>query len=190
MTVYYYPTENQDAELKRFRAGELDITEDIPQKQIAWVRGELSGFRAHRSVPRQLLFRLQRDEAAVQGQAEVCVRRWRWRSIGDIIAEQVSGAGEMPSYGWVPARDGLLRSDRAEWAEWTQAEREAEAQRLYAEAGYSERQAVQGRPDVQHEREPQTHFGGDRGDVEAGARRRDVADQPGMESISRYPQPP
>jgi oligopeptide transport system substrate-binding protein len=53
-----------------------------------------------------------------------------------IIAEQVSGAGEMPSFGWVPPVTGYTQR-QGEWAAWTQAEREAEAQRLYAEAGYS-----------------------------------------------------
>lgn len=133
--VYFYPTENQDAELKRFRAGELDITEDIPAKQIAWVRERYADsvridpylgsyyygfnvtkppFRGNRKLRKALALAIDRQ----------------------IITRQVSGAGEIPSYGWVPEVTGYVQR-RAEWADWTQAEREDEARRLYAEAGYS-----------------------------------------------------
>jgi oligopeptide transport system substrate-binding protein len=48
----------------------------------------------------------------------------------------VTAAGEQPAYGWVPPVNGYESQQMVE-ASWTQAEREAEARRLYAEAGYS-----------------------------------------------------
>jgi len=39
--VVYWVTENQSSELKRFRAGELDITESIPDSQISWIKENL-----------------------------------------------------------------------------------------------------------------------------------------------------
>lgn len=39
--VNYWVTEDQSSELKRFRAGELDITESIPDSQINWIRQNL-----------------------------------------------------------------------------------------------------------------------------------------------------
>jgi len=39
--VNYWVTENQSSELKRFRAGELDITESIPDSQIDWIKQNL-----------------------------------------------------------------------------------------------------------------------------------------------------
>ncbi len=39
--VNYWVTESQSSELKRFRAGELDITESIPDGQIGWLRENL-----------------------------------------------------------------------------------------------------------------------------------------------------
>lgn len=39
--VIYWATENQSSELKRFRAGELDITESIPDSQISWIKENL-----------------------------------------------------------------------------------------------------------------------------------------------------
>ncbi len=40
--VYYYPTEDQQAELKRYRAGELNVSR-VPVDQIAWARQNLGG---------------------------------------------------------------------------------------------------------------------------------------------------
>jgi len=39
--VNYWVTENQSSELKRFRAGELDISESIPDSQIDWIKQNL-----------------------------------------------------------------------------------------------------------------------------------------------------
>ncbi len=134
-TVYYYPTENQDSELKRFRAGELDITEDIPQKQIAWVRENfpqsvridpyLGSYYFGFNVTKPPF----KDQPKLRKALSMAIDR-------KIIAEQVAGAGELPSYGWVPPVTGYEQR-QAEWADWTQEEREAEARRLYAEAGFS-----------------------------------------------------
>jgi len=41
MQINYWVTENQNSELLRFRAGELDITETIPDSQIKWLREHL-----------------------------------------------------------------------------------------------------------------------------------------------------
>jgi oligopeptide transport system substrate-binding protein len=54
----------------------------------------------------------------------------------EIITRDVTGAGELPAYGWVPPVNGYEGQQMAE-AAWTQDERNAEARRLYAEAGYS-----------------------------------------------------
>ncbi|MFW2405519.1 MAG: peptide ABC transporter substrate-binding protein [Gammaproteobacteria bacterium] len=134
-TVYYYPTENQDSELKRFRAGELDITEDIPQKQISWVRENfpdsvridpyLGSYYFGFNVTKPPF----KDRPKLRKALAMAIDR-------KIIAEQVAGAGELPSYGWVPPVTGYQQRE-AEWAAWTQEEREEEARRLYAEAGFS-----------------------------------------------------
>ena len=39
--VVYWVTEDQSSELKRFRAGQLDITESIPDSQIKWIKQNL-----------------------------------------------------------------------------------------------------------------------------------------------------
>jgi oligopeptide transport system substrate-binding protein len=40
-TVFYYPIENLNTELKQYRAGELDWTDSLPYQQLNWVRENL-----------------------------------------------------------------------------------------------------------------------------------------------------
>jgi len=134
-TVYYYPIENQDAELKRFRADELDITNEIPYQQLKWIRENLAdelviapylgSYYFGYNVTREPF----RDNVDLRRALSLAVDR-------DIITSRITGAGEIPAYGWVPPVTGYTPA-KPEWAAWTQAERDAEARRLYARAGYS-----------------------------------------------------
>jgi ABC-type oligopeptide transport system substrate-binding subunit len=56
----------------------------------------------------------------------------------DLLTEKVTQFGEQPSYTLVPPGIMDYVSPLPDWAEWTQEERNTEARRLYAEAGYSE----------------------------------------------------
>ena len=132
----YYAIENQDAELKRYRADELDITSTIPQKQLKWIRANLSEeFRVTPYLGTYYFgFNTTRppfvDQPGLRRALSLAVNR-------KIIAEVVSGAGEPVAYGWVPPVRGYAQQAPEE-AGWTQERREAEAKRLYAEAGYSQ----------------------------------------------------
>lgn len=133
--VWYYAIENPDAELKRYRADELDITDGLPYNQLTWVRDELGdeleiapwfgsyyfGFNVTRPP--------FKDAKALRTAMAMAIDR-------DILTERVTGAGEIAAYGWVPPAAGYT-GQQPEWAAWTQTERNAEARRLYAEAGYS-----------------------------------------------------
>jgi oligopeptide transport system substrate-binding protein len=44
--VWYYPIENQSTELQRYRANALDMTYDLPFRQLAWIRNNLPGTSA------------------------------------------------------------------------------------------------------------------------------------------------
>ena len=133
--VRYYAIENQDAELKRYRADELDITATIPQKQLKWIRENLSEeFRVTPYLGTYYFgFNITRppfaDQPGLRRAMSLAVNR-------KIITEVVSGAGEPVAYGWVPPVRGYAQQAPEE-SEWTQAQREEEARRLYAEAGYS-----------------------------------------------------
>ena len=133
--VWFYPTEDLSAELQRYRAGELDQTYWIPTGQIDWIRENL---------PDELIiapylgsyfygFNLTRppfkDNLDAAAGAEPRDQSRRHRGPG-------SRRGPVPAYGWVPPVQDYTGQSMPE-ATWTQAEREAEAKRLYAAAGYS-----------------------------------------------------
>jgi len=138
--VYYYPIENQDTELKRYRADELDITEEIPYQQLKWIRENLAdqliispylgSYYFIFNVTREPF----RDNANLRRALSLALDR-------DIITSRITNAGELPAYGWVPPVTGYTQVV-PEWAGWSQAERDAEAQRLYAAAGYSAEQPL------------------------------------------------
>ncbi len=135
-TVYYYPTEDQSTELKRYRAGELDITEAIPLQQYRWIRRNLKdelkiapylgtyyyGFNLTRPP--------FRDNPKLRRALSLAVNR-------ELLVEKITGMGEPPLYSWVPEGIPGYRPARLDYADRSHAERVAEARRLYAEAGYS-----------------------------------------------------
>ena len=134
--VYFYAIENQDAELKRYRADELDITATIPQKQLKWIRANLAG--EFRVTPYLGTYYFGFNTTRPPFAGNPGLRRALSLAVDrDIIARVVSGAGEPVAYSWVPPVRGYAQQAPEE-AGWTQEQREAEAKRLYAEAGYSE----------------------------------------------------
>ncbi|MEJ2535043.1 MAG: peptide ABC transporter substrate-binding protein [Gammaproteobacteria bacterium] len=135
--VVYYPYEDQSTALKQFRAGALHWTYEVPSNQFQWLR---------KNYPDQLVispwlgsyffgFNLGRepfqDNPLLRKALVLAVDR-------ELLTEKVTQFGEQPSYTLVPPGIGEYQSPQPEWAAWTQAERNAEAQRLYAEAGYDE----------------------------------------------------
>jgi oligopeptide transport system substrate-binding protein len=133
--VWYYPIENQSTELQRYRAHALDYTYDLPFRQLAWIRANLPDELRIDPYLGIYYFGLNvtrppfRDNLALRQALYLAIDR-------DIMTSQVTTAGEIPAYGWVPAAANY-RQYVPEWAHWTQAERVAEARRLYEEAGYS-----------------------------------------------------
>lgn len=134
--VVYYPTENAAAELKRYRAGELDWTGTVPQNQMPWVRQNL-GAELHATPYLGIYyygFNLTRapfrDNPKLRRALALAVDR-------EILAGKIAAAGETPAYGWVPPGTAGYAPVIAPWASWPAERRLAEARRLYAEAGYS-----------------------------------------------------
>lgn len=133
--VYFYPTENRESELKRFRAGELDVTYDLPDGQIAWVR---------QNMPADLRL------APFFSTYWFCfnLRNEPWKSNPDLraalslaidrqlIVDKITQAGEIPAYTVTPPGTENYVAPLPEWARWTQAQRDAKAKELLAKAGY------------------------------------------------------
>jgi oligopeptide transport system substrate-binding protein len=134
--VQYYSIENTDAELKRYRADELDISEGIPYRQLTWIRENLSAELRVAPYLGSYYFGYNMTQPPFQGDAKL--RLALSMAIDrDIITERIAGAGEIAAYGWVPPVANYA-SQEPDWANWTQERRNEEARRLYAEAGYTD----------------------------------------------------
>jgi oligopeptide transport system substrate-binding protein len=125
-------------ELRQYRAGQLDFTYVVPQQQFQWIRQNL-GAELH--VAPQLSvyyygFNLTRppfrDQPGLRRALSLAIDR-------DRLVTAVTGVGEAPAYGWVPRGVWNYAPQQFDYAGRPHAERVAEARRLYAAAGYSEK---------------------------------------------------
>jgi oligopeptide transport system substrate-binding protein len=135
--VLFYPFEDEVTEFNRFRAGDLQWTYQVPSNQFRWLQDNLP--QALEVAPwfgtYFFGFNLQRppfqDNLALRQALNLAVDR-------EILTSSVTRFGEIPTFSLIPPGLPDYRPFTPTHAEWTQAEREAEARRLYAEAGYSE----------------------------------------------------
>ena len=135
--VIYYPFEDQSTALKRFRAGKLHWTSEVPSNQFKWLQ---------KHYPDELVispwlgsyyfgFNLEREPFIANPELRLALVLALDR---DLLTQKVTQFGELPSFTLVPPGIRDYVSPVPEWAEWTQAQREEEARRLYANAGYSD----------------------------------------------------
>jgi oligopeptide transport system substrate-binding protein len=134
--VRYFTISDENAELTRYRAGDLDITSVVPRGQLEWIRA---------NVPRELHISPQlatyfygfnldrppfRESKSLRRALSMVIDRER-------LAEIVLRAGELPAYGWVPPGVEDYTSQSFDYRGLPLDERIARARRLYQEAGYS-----------------------------------------------------
>jgi oligopeptide transport system substrate-binding protein len=134
--VKYLLIADENAELTRYRSGELEITYVVPRGQFDWIRANL-GKELH--VSPQLTtyyygFNLRRppfrDSLRLRRALSLVIDR-------DKLAQLVLRVGELPAWGWVPPGIDHYRSQSFDYPGTPLPERVREAQRLYAQAGYS-----------------------------------------------------
>lgn len=133
-SVLYIPTEDKNTELKRFRAGELDITEDIPNDQTAWVRENLPDSLHSAPYIGTYYYAFNLADPAFKDNPKL--RRALALALDrDILTQKITQSGEIPAYGWVPAVDGHTQQTLEEKTLDKNA-RETLARQLYADSGY------------------------------------------------------
>ena len=136
--VRFHVTEDAAAELQRFAAGDLHITETVPPQPLPQLRerfGErlrispyIGAFWLGMNITRPPL----KDDPRLREALSLAVDR-------DTLARYVTSFGETPAYGIVPPGIPGYDAAKLHWADWDQPRREARAKALYREAGYSER---------------------------------------------------
>lgn len=140
--VKYVNTEDLNSEFKRFRAGELDWTYEVPASQGDWIQKHLpDAYHVHTYLGVYYYgFNLSRppfkDNPKLRRALSLAIDR-------KLIVEKVLGLGEKPAESWIPP--GVIGHDSAPapWSGWSREQSLAEARRLYAEAGYSEQRPAQ-----------------------------------------------
>lgn len=139
--VRFAVTEDAASELKRFQAGDLQITETVPPKALPALRAEfgtqlrispyLGSFWLGLNLTRAPL----RDNAALREALVLALDR-------EILTRFVTGLGEQPAWSVVPpgTRDHVPPVTVA--AAWPRERREAAARERYAAAGYDRERPV------------------------------------------------
>jgi oligopeptide transport system substrate-binding protein len=134
--VKYLLIPDENAELTRYRGGELQVTFVVPRGQFDWIRANLAD-QLH--VSPQLTtyyygFNLRRapfrDSPKLRRALSLVIDREK-------LAQLVLRVGELPAYGWVPPGIDNYGAQSFDYRGEALAARVAEAQRLYREAGYS-----------------------------------------------------
>ena len=135
--VRFHVTEDAAAELQRFVAGDLHVTETVPPQPLAKLRVRhgarlrlspyLGAFWLGLNTTQPPL----KDAPLLREALSLAVDR-------DKLTRYITGFGETPAYGIVPPGIPGYAPARVHWSDWTQAQREARAKALYRAAGHSE----------------------------------------------------
>lgn len=135
--VVYHPTEDINAELKRYAADEFDTTYEIPLVQAKALRAR---YGAELRIAPYLGsyyygFNLSKppfkDNPKLRQALSMALDR-------EVIVDKVMNGVALPAYSYVPPGIWNYTPQAPTWAAWPRAKKLAEARRLYAEAGYSE----------------------------------------------------
>ncbi|WP_114392266.1 peptide ABC transporter substrate-binding protein [Oleisolibacter albus] len=134
-TVNFFHTDSPETELRRFRAGELDLVQMAPVTQVDWLRQNMP--EAMRFYPvlgnRYLAFNMTKEpfksNPKLRQALALAVDR-------QILVDKVTKSGELPEMTFVPSGIPGYASPDLDMLKMTQAERDALARTLVAEAGY------------------------------------------------------
>jgi oligopeptide transport system substrate-binding protein len=134
--VIYYPIEDQDVELQRYRDGKLHWTSDVPHHQLGLVRRRLGDELS--ITPRLAVTWLGLNVTRPPFDDSPELRRALALAIDrELIVRSVTGAGEVPAYNWVPPMAGYP-SQVPTWASLPRRRQVEEARRLFEAAGFGE----------------------------------------------------
>jgi oligopeptide transport system substrate-binding protein len=127
--------EEPSAELSRYRAVELDITETIPSGRYGWLKENLpNDLRVH---PYLGSFWLGLNLAKDTLQSSDLRKALSLAIDRETLARVVLGSGELPAWSIVPPGLGGYEQIASPYQSLSQVERIAEAQRLYRQSGHS-----------------------------------------------------
>ena len=132
--VNFLPITSQTADLSRYKAGEVDMTYEIPIEHFKNLKQDMPEEVTVTPYVGTYYYVFNTLKAPFN---DVRVRKALTYAINrDAVAYSVKGQGEKPAYAFTPeAINGFVKPDLA-WEKMSQKDREAEAQRLLKAAGY------------------------------------------------------
>jgi len=140
--VEFYPIADANSELSRYQAGELDWAGVIPPSRLETVKMAIpSQFHA---VPTLGVYYYGlnlrnppfKDAPKLRQALSMAIDR-------QVIVDKITRGEEVPAYSWIPSVVEGYDSAQFEWTKLSDDKREAQAKRLYAEAGYSAEKPLQ-----------------------------------------------
>ena len=135
--VHHYVTPEPQVELNRYRAGELDLTSNVPPEAFVAIREErpdelrLAQYLGVYYYGLNLTREPFKDNRKLREALSMAIDR-------EVLTEKVTGRGEAPAYSWVPPGVNNYEAIRAPFADMSTEQRHASARRLYKESGYGE----------------------------------------------------
>ena len=132
-TVVYHVVD-QNVEFDRYRAGEIDVTANVPEAVFSKVRVQ---------TPTELRvspylgiyyygFNMTKDPFSnnhyLRQALSLAIDR-------QVLVDKITGRGEVPAYSWVPPGVNMHEQQKSEYSILGKEARETEARRLFAQAG-------------------------------------------------------
>ncbi|MBK0094999.1 peptide ABC transporter substrate-binding protein [Erwinia sp. S63] len=132
--VTFIPINEESSATKRYRAGDIDITESFPKNMYALLKKELPG---QVYTPDQLGTYYYAFNTEKGPTADVRVRKaLSWSIDRRIIAEKVLGTGEKPAWHFTPDVTAGFTPQQSYLQQHSQQELNAQAKALLTSAGY------------------------------------------------------
>jgi oligopeptide transport system substrate-binding protein len=133
--IVFYPTEDLAEELKRYRAGELHITYDVPSDQVKWLEENMADEFHNTPYLGTYYYVINLTKEPLGN--ELRIRQALALAIDrEILTEKITQAGELPAYAWVPPDIAGYTQQATFYKDMSQDERNSHAAVLMAEAGY------------------------------------------------------
>jgi oligopeptide transport system substrate-binding protein len=134
--IRYVVVPDENAEYTRFRAGELDVTNSVPEQRFQELAGNPASGLQHRAWLATSYFTFNTDRGPLHGKP--ALRQALSLAVDrEAIASSIARAGQLPAYSLVP--DGIWNyaPARYEWSRESRDERLVRARALYAAAGFT-----------------------------------------------------
>jgi oligopeptide transport system substrate-binding protein len=133
--VIYYPTEDIPEEFKRFRAGELDITNDTPSDQIKYVMKNMKDEFLNSAYFGTYYYVINLTKEPLGKQRDL--REALALAVDrETLVAKVTQAGELPAYSWVPPGTHGYQQQFVDFKDTAKKDRIARAKELLKKAGY------------------------------------------------------